>query len=281
VAKRTPKPLHKINRIPLLEYSLVSVPPNPESLTSFTMSELKQRELKRRESLKIDKHIPQFVTAETLGDATALTDASRVFGLGYECECDAAGFYLPRDWTARHMPAFAFRRERSTTAPNHFLSFKAVSDIHPLGVTYLLDFADKASLNPWRLKYSGPRTTEHRTRVVWAGSGDFCIADDCEGWDAVIAHGTYDHTALIVAKWRGSRRVWLGFGASRLIDEPDSEYVWSGLAGFEGGIAKLASGQSFSGELPTRVLFENVCENYRLPLPLVSIARRCGFYVYT
>lgn len=235
-------------KLDIFEASIVSVPANADAVLAAAGI-----------GQKVKNPIPALVTADTIGDATGFADGRRVYALGYTGAWNRDEF--PKPWEAFEMPDAVMTRR----APDMLGSPTYVIEpvFHPLGVTYLLDFGGRG-VNPWRMQFSGPRDGRHRARVAWAGGGDYCLADDCEGYDLVCAHAGTDEHMITVGKWRGSRRVWVGFD-------------FAGLAGFEGELCAMGA-DVVAGETPARGFAEYLCERYRLPNPLVAAAERCGFY---
>jgi len=236
----------KIPDFTIIEASLVSIPANAAAVVAAMGKAVKNP-------------IPELVTADTIGDATGYADERRIYALGYEGCWDRAEF--PKPWEGREfIDIVAVRR-----APEYLIGSPVfITDrvFHPLGATYLLDFGTRG-VNPWRMGYSEPRDGRHRARVVWSGGGDYCLRDDAEGYDAVCAKAGDDEHMIFVGKWRGSRRVWLGFD-------------FAGLAGFEGDLCRMGA-DVIAGETPARGFAEYVCERFRLPNPLVAPAKACGF----
>lgn len=213
----------------------------------------------RRAGQEIKNAVPLLMTPEKIGDATGYCDSARVFAYGYpyRAGCESK-------WEAHAIPALTVTRALPDRG-----GFYIEHVSHLLGATYRLDVPINDS---YRAMYSGPRTAGHRQRVVWSGGGDFCFCCDCEGWDTVIARGTYEGTGIQLSQWRGTPRVWVGF----LLTTVEDGTTYSGLAGFMGEPWRMFA-QVLAGDMPSRVFVDWLCEYYRLPIPMQPLAERCGF----
>ncbi len=210
--------------------------------------------------------IPPLVTADNIGDATGYTDPRRVFAFGYaERNAETCG---PRPWQALALPSLCVVGRGPELG-----EFIVANRPHLLGATYRLDCP--LAFVGARLRYTAPRVFENGSRVVWSGAGDYCVADETEGWDTIIARGTFERTGLQLSRWRGGSRVWVGFVYPNPI--PNCESIWSGMAGFEGEPFVIFRDQVLSGKMPSRVFVEWLGENYRFPQCLKADAARCGF----
>jgi hypothetical protein len=210
--------------------------------------------------------IPPLVTADNIGDATGYTDPRRVFTFGYMTAPHAAG--KSRSWLSLALPDLRLLGQGQTLG-----EFIVVRRPHLLGATFRLDCPN--AYGTTREGLTGPRG-EDRSRVAWAYGGDYCLADDAEGWDTIIAKGTFDKTGVQLSAWRGNgSRVWVGFIYPNPI--PNCESVWSGMAGFEGEPFRLFRDQVLTGEMPSRVFVEWLGENFRFPNCLKADAAKCGF----
>lgn len=225
----------------------------------------------RRAGQEIKNAVPLLMTPEKIGDATGYCDARRVFvyGYPYRAGCEVK-------WQALALPALA------VTGDDGAGGFRIENVPHLLGATYRLDVH---AGDYYRAMYSGPRTAGHRQRVLWSGGGDFAFCCDCEGWETIIAAGTFPGTAVQLSHWRGVPRVWLGFLSTTVPYEGEDitghraepQTVYSGLAGFAGEAWRMFSQQVLPGVMPSRVFVEWCGENLRFPSCMVEHAARCGF----
>lgn len=285
-------PAAPIGPFSLLEASIVSVPANAgaiiaelESADVGTEDELSavnylaallgltgaQALAYRQAGREIKNPVPPMMTPESIGDATGYCDARRVFVYGYPYRAGCAV-----NWAALALPSLA------VTGAEIGGGFRIENVPHLLGATYRLDVHGG---DYYRAIYSGPRTAGHRQRVLWSGGGDFAFCCDCEGWDTIIAAGTFPGTAVQLSQWRGTPRVWLGFLTTTVAYEgedaaghaAEQRTVYSGLAGFTGEAWRMFAEQVLPGTMPSRVFVEWCCETLRFPRCMIEHAARCGF----
>lgn len=256
--RRKMRPIHPIATASFeaLEYSHVSIPSNAQDIVDAVPR-----------LMGIIKTVPQLIDSSTIGDATGYMTPLRDYIYGWDYNPDRS---CVRKW--RHFPSPATFGNRLVWS-NVTVRYEGDYFRHPLGASYRLDNLDRSGVFlPSHLHRAHLRSDPHQGRVLWSGTGVFRVANDTEGWDAIFAAGSKDCTAIHLAMWRGSPRVWMSFGYQEL-----PEYTWSGASAFESVPHRLFTEQVLTGDMPARVFVEWLCENYRLPDCMATHAVCTGF----
>lgn len=237
-----------INKFSLMEVSLVSVPANNDAALQH-----------------INKPIPPIMTQANIGDATGFCAPAGIIAIGYGPTDGGTDI----SWqTARSRLHFGRLRGFAEHIP------------HLLGASFYLDFCDRerSIYLAARMRYSEPGSGGHRSRVVWSGTGAFCISDDCEGWDAVYTFGVVPGSSVVLGRWRGSYRVWVGFYKLEELEAGGNEVTTScGAAGFMGEPYRMFRDQVLTGDMPAPAFLDWLGEHYKYPLCMADFIRKCGF----